>query len=234
MGDIFKHPATYLALPIVVYFLGWSYLYTYFGFFEIELANLQLPLEHFFTIGFNALVRGIATEFPGDGFVTAQHVAIVSAVLLAAAILAPIQRLMRLRLYLGLLFAVIHVAAGWSVVIKMAQQDMLDLPKPVRVVMAAPSPGEEVAQTAAEANPLRAQIKQHSDEISDEFEQWNVAGFLRLIYQHPEYVVVGYADCESGAALAHTCEWMVWTIPKESIRMTRVWEEADGSVGQPQ
>jgi hypothetical protein len=44
-------------LAIALYFTGWIYRWFYFGFFQVELTTLNLPLESFYIASFSLLFR---------------------------------------------------------------------------------------------------------------------------------------------------------------------------------
>ncbi len=240
MGDLLKHPATYLAVPIAVYFLGWSYLDSYFSFFKIPLANLDLPIEHYFTNGFEALVRGAFTSFPNDPPINAQVTVFVSTALLVVALAAPLKWLGRARYYLWLVLAIVLMAGSWALVVKVARFDTLVLPAPVRIVLSdaplaeprTPALQSEAAPAAVAQAQLATAAAEMIDQITDEFDEVNIFGRIKLIYQHADYVVVGYPDCRDEER-PETCEWMVWMLPMHAIRMTRVWEPQNVPELQP-
>ncbi|MDJ0580467.1 MAG: hypothetical protein QNJ66_10650, partial [Crocosphaera sp.] len=41
-------------LAIALYFTGWVYRWTYFGFFQVEVMTLNLPLESFYLAAIKA------------------------------------------------------------------------------------------------------------------------------------------------------------------------------------
>ena len=45
-------------LAAALYFTGWIYRWTYFGFFHLEVTTLSLPLESFYLAAFQALLGG--------------------------------------------------------------------------------------------------------------------------------------------------------------------------------
>lgn len=56
--DLLKSPVSLLFAAGVAYLLGWIYLDSYYDTFEVAISTLNLPIEHYFTIGFLSLLRG--------------------------------------------------------------------------------------------------------------------------------------------------------------------------------
>lgn len=56
--DLLKSPVSLLFAAGVAYLLGWIYLDSYYDTFEVAINTLNLPIEHYFTIGLLSLLRG--------------------------------------------------------------------------------------------------------------------------------------------------------------------------------
>jgi hypothetical protein len=48
-------------LAVFLYFTGWIYRWSYFGFFQIEVTNLEFPVESFFIVPFQVVFGNIWT-----------------------------------------------------------------------------------------------------------------------------------------------------------------------------
>lgn len=214
MGDFLKHPAV-IIVPVIAYFLGWTYLYNYFDEFQVPLSSLNLPLEHYFTYGFIALVKGIRGEVPvAEGAFDWQASFLVCVVLFIVAMVLRFTWFLRIRVWAIAVVGFMLGITGWVLTYQVAKYETTTRPQPVRLALSAPvtaDPSTGAVGVATVNDPL-------SQLVLAEFNDRNRAGDLRMIFQHEDFVVVAFArGCQSDS-----CSWTVWRVPTRDIRVIRM------------
>jgi hypothetical protein len=184
MMEILRSTAI-LALPILAYLLGWTYLDAYYDTFEIPLSNLDLPIEHYFTVGALSVLRGAGSlnhEQIGWNHLWYALIAFSSiAALLASA--APIAALQRWRPFImGASFAIV-AGSGFVLARELALENATLQPPEVRV------------QLIPEADAGGGEDDRNLAQIND-------TGYLRLIYWDENTIVVGSIICPASEHVA--------------------------------
>lgn len=217
MDGLLKPSAAIIAAPILAYALGYVYFVAYFNVFTIDIKTVAIPLEHYFVHGVIVFLGAMLPE----NLELADFVAPVSALVVCAGLVLPLQRWRGARAIVVALFAIPLLGAATVEAITLAHQDAGDLraTDPVYLTLdgaaGLPAPaGDAAIQETGEATALHQAQYGRIDELL----RANQQGELRLAWQDSDMTVVAKSEC--AAAEDDNCFWRVYRLPTSQVTVT--------------
>jgi hypothetical protein len=216
MGDLLKNPATFLT-PVLGYFIGYTYFDAYYGHYGVQLSSLDIPIEHYFTYGFYAVLRSLASYSIEDARFDLQAAVWLVLFVLAVLVLVPLKdRALQVKRFVLGVFIVVGVTLIYLLTVQVARQRADMEPEQVNIVFSQPLP---------EITPANEQINAPLSGVVG----WSTGNQLRLISQQSDFVIVGRKrrQCQDGA-----CEWVIWHVPAQQVRVIQVRKRGEAGSAQ--
>lgn len=231
MGGFVGASSLILVAPVLAYALGYSYFVSYFGFFGLDVKAVGIPIEHYFVQGVLSFLLAL---FPED-MEFLQFVPLLSVIVLAVVVTAPLGKLARFRGMLGTAAFVPLLVAAAMGAFRQGQVEAQDLirDQPVYLALGAisdgPRPGVARDEQGAAPGDVCQSLDQAGNQVRAERRTWsaralalaaaNECGGLRRIWQDDNAITVGSRWCwRSGGG--QECSWQVFRISSNQVAVT--------------